>query len=152
MARFKFRLQPVLDKRSREERQQQMKVAELEKQRLELERQIMQCQRVLTAERESMRTQLGVNTHQVVDIEQIRLRANSSLRVTTQAQRAAVELAGVYKRLGSARELLKEKVVSRKAVQMLKSRQHERWQQDQNRVHNAAMDEIAMAAAARKMA
>ncbi len=119
--RFTFRLQPVLDQRARIEEREQLRVAEIEIQRISVESTLRQIQSDLVEAREEMRGQLRAGDA-ASGLSGVRLQANASLHHTLKAQRAAIELAGVLSRLDVARKDLLKAAADRKAVQMLKDK------------------------------
>lgn len=142
MARFVFRLQPVLDQRERTERDQMLVVAELERERLALESRIRTCQGMMSDERRTLATALGVG--QRVDVQAVKMQAGASLKHNFDAQRAVLELAGVYKRLEAARGELAALSAKKKAVEMLRDQQRKDFQRalDQKETHE--LDEISV--------
>jgi flagellar protein FliJ len=147
MPRFKFQLQSVLEHREVIERQKQRAVAELEVQRVRLENLIRECQRGLVAEAAALRECLGAS-----NIRGVRQQAAASMRLTVAAQRAALELAGVHKRIEAARADLLVAAKRRKAVDLLKERRRDEWRAEESRRELAAIDELAvMRAGARSM-
>lgn len=145
MARFRFGLQAVLDHREMLEKQQQKVVAALEADRVRLERMLRECQRSIAAEKAGQRSMLGS-----ADILGARQQAAAALRLMVSAQRTAVELAGVLRRLEGARAELLEASKRRKAVDLLRERRLEEWKRDIDRRELAAVDELAVMRAARK--
>ena len=81
---------------------------------------------------------------QAADMRGVRFQAGAATRLIASAQRAVLELAGVHKRLEAARAVLLEATKRRKAVELLKERRFEEWQQEQARREAAATDEIAV--------
>lgn len=144
MARFRFQLQAVLDHRVRIEEQHQRVVMELEAKRVALEDTIRSCQQGLEAERAETRTLL-----RAADIRGARFQAGAASRFVATAQRAVLELAGVHKRLESARAALLEAAKQRKAVELLKEHRYEEWRSQLNRRENAELDELAVMRAGR---
>jgi flagellar protein FliJ len=142
--RFRFELQAVLDHRERQEREHQRIVAELERHRVSLENIIRACQEGLNHEREHMRSMLAG-----ADMRGARQQVAAAARLSTQAQRAVLELAGLHKRLDAARVALLESTKRRKAVELLKERRFEEWTHVQNKKEAEAVDEIAVMRAAR---
>src|SRR5690606_7770026 len=145
MARFRFNLQAVLQHRKMVEEQKQRALAALEAERARLESVIRAHQQAITEERRQMRHSLGVG-----DIRAVKLQSAASVRLATAAQRAVLELAGLHRRLENARAELLEASKRRKAVELLRERRYEEWKSEQNRRELAALDELAVMAAARK--
>jgi flagellar export protein FliJ len=84
------------------------------------------------------------------DVRAVRLQSGAAVRLGMAAQRAVLELAGVHRRLEGARAELLEAAKRRKAVELLRERRYEEWRTDQNRRELAAVDELAVMAAARR--
>lgn len=147
MPRFRFQLEAVLKHRKMIEQQKQRAVAELEIQRLRIEGVIRMCQEGLVREKDELR---GLLTD--VDLRGARWQAAASMRLIARAQRAALELAGVHKRIAAAREELLAAARRRKAVELLKERRYEEWRVAESRAEMAAVDELAVMAAGRKEA
>src|SRR5690349_7684996 len=133
MARFRFQLETVLRHRRMIEREKQSAVAELETQRVRLENGIRDCQRAVAREKGELTGRLTE-----ADLRGARWQAAAAMRLIAAAQRAALELAGVLKRLEFARADLLEAAKRRKAVELLRERRFEEWRLDQNRREMAA--------------
>jgi flagellar export protein FliJ len=142
MPRFVFKLQPVLDQRAREERDQMLVVAELERERLALESRIRGCQQMMSDERKVLTQSLGVGDR--VDIKEIKMQAGASLRHNFEAQRAVLELASVFKRLETERAKLVQTSARRKAVELLRDQQLETFNRALDRRETAALDEMSV--------
>ena len=145
MARFRFSLQSVLEHREMIEEQKQLAVARLESERIRLEGQIRRYQQGITLEKDQMRQSLRGG-----DIRAVRFQSGAAVQLAGAAQRAVLELAGLLRRLESARAELLEAAKRRKAVELLKERRFEEWRTDQNRRELAAVDELAVMAAGRR--
>lgn len=151
MARtFTFRLQPVLEQREREEEAQTLRVAELDRQRLAVEARLRDCQRRIIESKLDLRERLGPNGAGV-SVTDVRMQAASSLHLAAEAQRTAVELAGAYSRLESSRAELLRATTARKAVELLREKQHAQWKQARARREAAELDEITSGLSARQM-
>lgn len=142
MARFIFKLQPVLDQRAREERDQMLVVSELERARLALESRIRSCQMMMRDERESLSEALGVGRR--FDVQAVKMQAGASLRHNFDAQRAVLELAGVYRKLETARRELAQASARKKAVEMLREQQRLAFQREQDQRETRELDEISV--------
>lgn len=151
MARFRFRLEPVLEHRRVLERQRQCEVAEIEVERRALEDRIRDCQDRLGAERRALREDL-VSRGGTLDVVRIRHQAAVSGAIVGQAQRAVLQLAGVHKRLEEARGRLIEATTARKAVERLRERELEAWRLRLKRLEDRELDEIAVMHAAKEQA
>jgi flagellar export protein FliJ len=142
MARFKFRLQPVLDQRSREERDKQLVVAQLEQERLALESRIRTCQMMMEDERSTLSKAL--ESGRSVDLREVKMQAGATLTHNFQAQRTVLELAGVFNKLKSARRDLAEAAARRKAVEMLRDQQLEAFKRAQDVKESRELDEMSV--------
>lgn len=142
MPRFVFKLQPVLDQRAREERDQMLVVSELERERLALESRIRGCQQMMSDERRELSEALGVGRR--VDVQAVKMQAGASLRHNFNAQRAVLELAGIFKKLESARAELARCSAKRKAVEMLRDQQRKAFEKELDRRETHELDEISV--------
>lgn len=145
MARFRFSLEAVLRYRKSLEQLKQKAVAELEIERVRLEGLIRQQQLGLERERSELS---GLLTE--ADMRGVRWQAAAAVRMVAVAQRYAIELAGVLKRLEAARAELLEASKRRKAVELLKERRFDEWRTDEAHRELASVDELAVMAAGRK--
>jgi len=142
MPRFKFRLQLVLDQRAREERDKQLVVAGLERERLALESRIRRCQQMMEDER--MALSAALESGQRVDLQSVKMQAGASLTHNFEAQRTVLELAGVFKKLGLARQELAAAAARRKAVELLRDQQHEAFKRALDKKESHDLDELSV--------
>jgi flagellar export protein FliJ len=145
--RFIFDLEPVLKHRLAIERQHQLAVATLERERSVLEEEVRGYQCDIVREKQDLREQL--DSAATLDLRGVRFQAGASLRLITLAQRAVVRLAGLHKRIDAARLDLLQAAMRRKAVETLKERRSEEWKHEQKRRESAAADELNVMHAAR---
>ncbi len=117
-------------------------VAELERQRLALESRIRGCQAMMRDERRELSGALGVGRR--VDLQAVKMQAGASLRHNFDAQRAVLELAGVFKRLEDARAELARASARKKAVEMLREQQKEAFEREIDRRETQELDEISV--------
>ena len=146
MARFVFSLEPVLKARRRSEETFQRDVAGIERDRMRLEEILRGHQRSLVSNKDVLRAGLTG----LIEVRDLRLQANSSLQIMRRAQQIVLELAGVYKRLEAARTRLIEASRRRRAIEFVRDRRYEQWKAALNKAETAALDELAVIAAARK--
>ncbi len=144
MATFRFELDPVLRQRRAAEERRQREVAVLERERLRLEGVIRGHQRGIDEERAAWRAGASVAPGAAIDVGMLRRQASASLGRTAAAQRAAIELAGVLKRLESARALLLKAAGERRAMELLRESRFEAWRRAQARAEAAAMDDLVV--------
>lgn len=139
MAGFRFKLQPVLDLRQREEREQQRIVAEIERARVEIEARIRAFHARIEDERCTLRERLTGGA----DLPGARLQANATIFLTHRADAAVLELAGVYSRLETARRDLAHATARRRAIELLRERQYEAWRLAALQKEQHELDELA---------
>jgi flagellar FliJ protein len=145
MAKFKFTLEPLLKVRRHAEQAHQRAVSQLEIQRMQIEDQLRRQQASISDGRDSLRSGLTGR----VDVHSLRLHAGASMQMMRAALRLVLELAGVHKRLEAARAGLIEATKQRRAMELLHDRQLARFKAAIERRETAALDEMAVIAAAR---
>jgi flagellar export protein FliJ len=148
---FRFRLEPVLEQRRRQEREHQRIVASIEAERRALEDRIRAGQARLESERHDLRVDL-LTGPRILDVPALRLQASVSATIIAQAQRAVIELSGVHKRLEAARARLLEATTARKAVERLRERALEAWKLREKRREDRELDELSVMRASREPA
>lgn len=146
MARFRFKLEPLLKARRAAEETEQRRVARIERERLAIEERLRRQQHLIGAGKDELREHLTGSLH----MPRLRGQAASALRGMRQAHRLVLELAGVHHRLEAARSVLLEATKRRRALELLRERRYEQFLADQNRRETDALDELAVIAAARK--
>lgn len=146
MPRFVFNLEAALEQRRRVERDRQLVVAKLERARVQLDDRVRAVQGRLTQERNDMRALLGPggSGDGRVLVSSVRLQATAGLHGLAELRTLAIELAGVLKRLESARHQLTEAAVARKAVEKLREQQLERWKAEEARRESAELDDLTL--------
>jgi flagellar export protein FliJ len=156
--KFVFKLQPVLDQRTRQEDARKRELGDLERQRLDVEARLRGLQSQIAQARADLRSRLnaGPDTHdaetpgrRVVGVSDVRLQASASLHLSQSAQRTAIELAGCYQRSEAARTRLLAAMTGRKAVQILRERRLEEFKLEQTRREAAQLDDIVSVRSAR---
>lgn len=152
MARFRFGLQAVLDLRQREEKERQRVVGRLESERMAVEHTLRGYQDAIRSSKEGMRTAMGGATGGGVDAPALRLEAGAALGLQIRAHQGALRLAGVHRRLDTARRALMEATRARRAIEVLKEKRYAAWLDEQNRRESVALDEIGTMGAARRRA
>lgn len=146
MPKFQFRLDALLKARRRIEQEHQRAVAEVERERLNLEDRLRrEQQRIMQGKHE-----LGQRLVGELDVQAMRDQAAASMQHARKAQRLALELAGVYRRLESVRGELIEATRRRRAIELLRDRRFSQWKADIEKAETAALDELTVIAAARK--
>lgn len=159
MARFVFELEAVLRQRESEELRAQVRVANVEAERVALERRIRASHEFAQGERELMREFLGegmalgeargAGVLARVDVEAARRQAGAINHAMGEAQRAVIQLAGVHRRLEQARAELVRCATRRKAVEALRERRWQAYEAEAKRREGAAADELNITRGAR---
>ena len=146
MARFRFRLEPLLRARRSTEQTHQRAVAELERRRRTLEEHLRSAQdRIASGKREQTGRLVGA-----LDVSALRSQAGWTIQHLRQAQRLLLELAGTHRRLEEARSKLIEATKQRRAVELLRERRFSEWKRRIAKAEDAALDELSVQSAARK--
>lgn len=125
MARFTFELESLLEQRRREERDCMRRVAEVERDRVEIERQAASLAEATRDERDALRRELGDRAN--VDLARVRMQSNASLHGVRKRHELALRGAAVLKRLDAERRRLIEATTRRRAVELLRERRYEAW-------------------------
>jgi flagellar export protein FliJ len=141
MARFRFRLQPVLAQREREEQARMMAVAAIERERLALENRLRACQGRIAGGRADISAALSGGR---VDLGAARMQAGATLRDDQEARRTVLELAGTLKRLESSRAELARAAARRRAIELLRDRDLERFRAEENRREALDLDDLVV--------
>lgn len=145
MPRFRFSLDPVLRTRRLAEQGRQRTVAQIERERMELEELLRQQQMTIAQGKASLQHGLVGK----IDAQGLRLHAAASIHLMRIAQRIVLELACVHRRLDAARVELLEATRRRRAVELLRQRRFEFWKAAQEKSETAMLDELAGMAAFR---
>ena len=146
MAKFMFRFEPLLKARRRVEQDAQKSVAELERERLALEDVLRGYQGSISHGKAAL---CGVLAG-ALDMRALRLEAGSALHLVRKAQQVVLQLAGLTNRLQTARGHLIEAMRRRRALELLREQRFEQWKSALNKAETAALDDLAVARAARK--
>jgi flagellar export protein FliJ len=148
MARFVFEFEAVLKQRVAEEREKQLAMAVVERERLALEDELRGTQGEIEAEKEELREALGSGG--MVDVLAVRQQAGAALGRVKKAQHLVLKLAGVHKRLDAARLELLLSTTRRKAMELLREKRLEEWNAERNRLEARALDEVTIMRAGRR--
>lgn len=147
MARFVFKLDAVLKQRRLIEDHRKKALADLLRQRVELENSIRDMQRTISDDKRTMTGSLVGR----VDVTRIRQHALHVGQVTRRAMQHTLRMAGLHRHIDAARAALLAAARNRKAIELLRERQLERWRREQDKKESAALDELATQAHGRKM-
>lgn len=146
MAKFRFQLEPLLRLREREERDRQIDVANLERDRRDIEERLRERQASITDGQRELRSSMVGR----LDINALRAHAARSVELDRCARQIVLELAGVHRRLETAREALREARRAKRAIELLKERRYKAWKAAIEKAETAALDELAVQRAARR--
>ena len=139
MAKFRFKLESLLKLREGAEREHQQIVAKLERERVRIEDRLRRHQANITSGKQD----LAGHMTGAVDVREIRQFAHVTRQVEQHAQRTAIELAGVYRRIEAARRGLAEAMRERRVIELLKERRYAAFLQAIEKDEAAALDELA---------
>ncbi len=153
---FRFKLQPVLEQRLREERQRQVEVARLEAERAKLESKIRDQQGFLTQSKQAMRDAMGGESEprtiadggHRVNPHVLRSQATNAIHIKFRAQQAVLGLAGLHTRLAEARGRLTEAAKKRRGLELLREERERAWKAEIERKERTDLDELVTARAA----
>ena len=148
MARFRFALQRVLDRRLKEEEAKKLVVATVERHRRELEDSLRTRQREIAGGRDEWRAQL-VGT---IDPASLRHHAGAAIGLMHKAQRTVLELASTEKAMQRARADLTEAARARRALELLRDRRRAAFDDEVARREREQIDEFAQVSTQRRMA
>ncbi len=140
MAKFRFRLDPLLKARRRSEQTAQLAVAELERERIIIQDTLRHYQHEISGGKDTLRDSLTG----AVDMKSLRLQAGAALHLVRKARQAVLQLAGLSKRLETARGRLIEAAKQRRAVELLRDRRYQQWKAVLEKAEIDALDELAV--------
>jgi flagellar export protein FliJ len=157
VAKFRFKLQAVLDQRLAREQQRQLIVAQIERERVDAEQDIRAYQEAIERERDELRRMLSderaageMEGAVQVDLSGARQQAAAAMKLTARAQQAVLKLAGIHRKLDAARLDLLKAATERKAAELLREKQYEEFKAEQRAKDAAIVDEIGTLKAARR--
>ncbi len=146
MARFVFRLEPLLTARRHAEQGARRVVAVVERERIGLEDELRRYQQAIVSDKQQLRGSMTGS----LDMRSLRLTAGVTLHVIRKAQQVVLKLAGVSQRMESARTALLEAMTRRRAIELLREKRFDQWKVVQSKAETAALDELAVGRAARQ--
>ena len=147
MARFAFKLDPVLRHRRMIEEERQRALAQLLRRKLILETQVGDLQRTIVTDKRAIVDALVGK----VDVMRIRQHGVHSNHVALRVQQIAIELYKLAQQLDQSRVQLLEATKARKAVELLRQKRYDRWMSEQRRDETRQADELTTQAYARRM-
>ncbi|TDJ54877.1 MAG: flagellar export protein FliJ [Planctomycetota bacterium] len=146
MARFVFRLEPLLTARRHAEQDARRVVAVLERERLDLEGKLRRHQQQIMSDKQQMRGSMTGS----LDMTSLRQTAGVTLHVIRKAHQVVLQLAGTSQRMESARSALLKTMTRRRAIELLREKRFDQWKIVQSKAEIAALDELAVGRAARR--
>jgi flagellar export protein FliJ len=141
MARFKFRLEPLLEARRREEREAQRALAACRAVVVEIELHIAVAN---TQIRESMDRVRAMHLSGKLDLVFVAAHRRFVAAMQRRGIVWAQKLAAAQGKVAEAQASLVEAAKRRKAIEKLRERQLQRWQIEQERKQALELDEISM--------
>ena len=139
MARFRFALQRVLDRRLDEEEVKRRALAVLEGRRRQLEESLRTRQGEISAGRDAWRAELVGE----VDPAALRHHAAAGVGLFRKAQRTVLEIASLEKGIATARAESVEAARARRTLEILREQRLAAFRALENRREQGALDEIA---------
>ncbi len=146
MAKFVFRLEPLLTARRHAEQDARRVVAVIERKRLGLQDELRRHQQQIMSDKQQMRGSMTGS----LDMRSLRQGAGVTLHVIRKAQQLVLQLAGVSQRMESARAKLLKTMTRRRAIELLREKRFDQWKVVQSKAEIAALDELAVGRAARR--
>ncbi|MFM1804056.1 MAG: hypothetical protein RL136_935 [Planctomycetota bacterium] len=139
MARFRFALQRVLDRRLDEEEVRRRALAAIERKRRELEQSLRERQTEISSGRQQWRAELVGE----VDPATLRHHAAAGVGLLRKAQRTVLELASLEKGIAQARAAAVEASRARRTLEILREQRLAAFEATERRREQATLDEIA---------
>jgi flagellar FliJ protein len=139
MARFRFALQRVLDRRLDEEEVKRRALALIERKRRELEDALRARQGEISAGRDAWRAELVGS----IDPASLRHHAAAGVGLFRKAQRTVLEIASLDKGIAKARAEAVEAARARRMLEILRERRLAAFNELESRREQTALDEIA---------
>lgn len=139
MARFRFALERVLDRRLREEEARRLVLARIEGQRRSLEDSLRERQREITGGRDDWRRHLVGS----IDPAELRHHATASIGLLVKARRTVLEIASLEKGINRAKADLVEAARARRALEILRERRLAAFKAEESRREREQLDEFA---------
>lgn len=146
MAKFVFKLEPVLRQRRMAEDRAQRDLARLLRERMIFEHQIRNLQQSITADKQTMAAALTGH----VNVAQVRGYGAAAHRAVVRVQQIAMKMLELSRRIEVARGTLIGATRDRQAVERLRDKQYQRWQVEEKRRETAQLDEFAIQQYARR--
>lgn len=147
MAKFTFKLEPVLKQRQMLEDQKQRELAKLIRHRMIFHNQLRSIQSVLS----DSKSQLTDGLVGEIDMTRVSQFARFSGQSQVRAQTIVRQLAGLESRIAEAQKQLVEAMRQRKALDLLRDKQYQAWKRTQLRREASRLDDLATQAYTRQV-
>ena len=147
MAKFAFKLEPVLKQRQMLEDQKQRELAKLIRHRMIFHNQLRSIQSVLS----DSKSQLTDGLVGEIDMTRVSQFARFSGQSQVRAQTIVRQLAGLESRIAEAQKQLVEAMRQRKALDLLRDKQYQAWKRTQLRREASRLDDLATQAYTRQV-
>lgn len=138
MAGFRFRFETLLRHRRGVEDERQRELAQLMRSRMILHRELNRMQQTI---RDSKR-QLGDTLVGRVNVDRVGQFARYSGQVEVRGRQIILRLAQLEKQVVDARARLLDAVRQRKALELLRDKDHQEWRREQDRRETAEADDL----------
>ena len=148
MAAFKFPLQTLLRVREQAERDEQIALAQLERERQSMLSMLEATQTQLQQAQRDARGLLDPHAGPL-DLPAARLQAHAALHLQARRGQLSVTLRGAETRSAQQRERLLRASIARRALERLRERRLEAGEKDMQRREQAEIDDLATVRAAR---
>ncbi len=147
MGAFRFELDPVLRQREQVERERQLELAAIDRERLALEGELRTTRSMIENERRELRRRLAGDGGRFGAVREQALAAGALDR---RAAGIAVNLAEVLEGLAASREVLVRASADRRAIELLRERRFELWRREQLRREQRELDDVVNGVSARR--
>lgn len=141
MPKFKFQLEAVLMQRKAAERSQQVALSVIEREKVELERQMREWNSALEDEKNDLRDRLTGGDNGGLRLA--RFQAAAALHLSAKLRQASVRLAGVYARVEKERAVLASLAAQRQAVEKLREQRLAEWKTQRAQREWVDQDDLA---------
>jgi len=139
MSRFVFRLATVLEQRRREEDAAKRALGEKIAASEALHHRIASMQETVRGSKDGLRESLTGR----VQTWQVGRWATHAQLTAVRGQRVVLELAGAERQVAAAREVLRQAIAARRAMELLEERDRRVWQKQQRKAEQAELDDLS---------
>ncbi|MFT3786069.1 MAG: flagellar export protein FliJ [Tepidisphaeraceae bacterium] len=141
MAQFRFSLQTVLDQREHEERLCQLALAQAQQVLVQLEQRLAGIQQEIVAANQDLRDNHLTGQ---INIQSIGVHRRYLAAMKAQVIQLAQQMADARLNIQAKQRKLAEAAKHRKAIEVLRDKQKQRWQDDQAKKERELLDEAGM--------